>query len=325
MRCLAIAEEWSARGGSVLWLTRETRTVESMTTAINVRILELQAEPGTSADAVATREVAQSCRASWVLADLFGYDPSYFASAKTEDGRWMITCDEPLEIGDQIDAVLSPGPQATSAHFPGRKTSCDLLLGLEYALLRAAIRRDHAGTASRQIPPRNILMTFGGSDPNDLTHLTISLLRSHIPVSGIQWRVVLGPNYRGQCAAGIDDCGGWRVEFLHDVSDMARQYEWADLIICGASTTLWEALFFALPVIAIPAAASQLPLFNALVRFPAITRFSTPDQSFGEWISSLCQGRSDAVDWLTAASAAGPAMVDGRGTVRAVDYMLSRN
>jgi UDP-N-acetylglucosamine:LPS N-acetylglucosamine transferase len=140
---------------------------------------------------------------------------------------------------------------------------------------------------------------------------------------GTRWRAILGPGYRGQCAGAGGDFGDMAVEFVRYTSDMSRHYAWADLIVCGASTTLWEALYFGLPAVVMPMVASQRLTYDALADCLAIRRFEAPGTELAEWFARLFQNDPTETQWFQAAAAAGARMVDGRGVVRVVDRLLA--
>lgn len=323
MRSMAIVEEWMARGGRCAWLTTEPSALATIASRWDdLRVVPFDGTSGGSDDARATCELAEKLDAHWVLADLFHFSPAYFSALRNDDVRWMIVSDEPLNVNDRISAILSTGPQAVPEQYSGRDANCGLLFKLDYALIRSDIRTAGAHRNARQNPPRRVLITFGGSDPQDLTWRTLRALSQGLPGSDIRWRVILGPGYRGQCAEDIEDLENLSVELVRGASNMGEHYAWADLVICGANTTLWEALYFGLPAVTIPAAANQQPVFDALADCAAVKRVADPDAEFAQWMAEAMCEVPARFDWA-AASAAASQLVDGKGVARVVDYLLS--
>jgi spore coat polysaccharide biosynthesis predicted glycosyltransferase SpsG len=325
MRSMAVAEEWLARGGRCVWATDQPRALDAAGSGRDdIEVVVLETESGGVDDSRATRRIAEECDADWVFADLFTFSQAYFSSAGARRAAWMIVHDEPLPVNERIDAILNPGPQAAPGFYPGKSARCGLLLGLEYALLRSELRQMGTIRGVRNNPPKKILVTFGGSDPYDLTGQTLRALRAGIVDTAVQWRVILGPGYRGQCPGGKDIFGDLNVEFVRYTSDMGRHYAWADLIICGASTTLWEALYFGTPAVVIPAATNQSGVHAALADCPAVKRFAAPDGDFSDWMSLLTTLGVAEKNWIQDASEAGRKMIDGGGVSRVVDFLLAR-
>jgi spore coat polysaccharide biosynthesis predicted glycosyltransferase SpsG len=319
MRSMAIAEEWLLRGGRCLWLTTSPEALKAAGSSRDVESVLLAAPSGGQEDAAATRRLAEANDTAWVLADLFTYSPAYFASAGARKAKWMILADEPVTIGERIDAVLSPGPQASPDFYPGRSGKCELLLGLDYTLLRGELRMRPQVGRERPDRPGRILITFGGSDPLDVAWRTLVEISRQVPSPHVRWRVILGPGYRGRCPGDAQAFGDLQVEFVRYTSDMGHHYNWADLILCGASTTLWEAFFFGAPAVVIPAAGNQGRVFEALRQYPAAKCFAAPDAAFSDWLRGAIDGAE--AGWMSMASASGPQLVDGQGVSRTVDFL----
>jgi CMP-N-acetylneuraminic acid synthetase/spore coat polysaccharide biosynthesis predicted glycosyltransferase SpsG len=88
---------------------------------------------------------------------------------------------------------------------------------------------------------RQVLITFGGTDPNHLAHRCAHLLAAR---GGLDLKVVLGP--------GADDADfppGVRVE--RAVRSMATEMLEADLVLTSAGRTIYEAAIIGTPVVAL--------------------------------------------------------------------------
>ncbi len=323
MRSMSIVEEWLARGGRCLWATVDPRGLDAAGSGRDdVKIVVIEAKPGSLDDARTTRRLAEEYGADWILTDLANFSSAYFSSVGARRASWMIVHDEALRVNERIDAILNPCPQASAELYPGRSPRCDLLMGLEYALLRSELRRKAAARIDRNIPPRQILITFGGSDPADLTSRTLRAMRQGNLNADVRLRVILGPGYRGQCPGGHEVFGDLNVDFVRYTSDMGRHYSWADLIICGASTTLWEAMHFGVAAIVMPASASQRLTYDTLAGYPAVRRFDAPGTDLTMWLSKLLANEPEEMRWLDEA-AVGSRMIDGNGVIRVVDRLLA--
>ena len=325
MRSMAIAEEWLLRGGQCMWATTNPRALEAAGTGRDdMRILPMDVAPGGMEDSRLLRMLAEEYHADWVMSDLFAFTPAWFLSAGSRGARWMIVHDEALQLNERIRAVLNPGPQATEDFYRSRDSGCRLLLGLDYALIRSEIRARSERRSARGNPPRHILVTFGGSDPLDLTWGALDALSRETLRADVRLRVIMGPGYRGACAERGANFQNLSIEFVRYTSNMGGHYAWADLIICGASTTLWEAFYFGLPAVVIPAAENQYPVFDVLASSAATMRFARPDAAFASWLRAATDGAEAEQDWLARATAAAAMQVDGKGVERVVDYLVSQ-
>ena len=323
MRSMAVAEEWLARGGRCVWATNQPRALDAAGSGRDdIKVAAMSEDAGGVADARATRQLAESSDADWVLADLHVFSPAYFSSAGSRGARWVIAHDEPLQVNERIHAILNPGPHATPGLYSGRDAKCGLMLGLDYALVRGELHVGDSRLRARPRPPANVLITFGGSDPGDLTWRSLCALSGEAVRSDVRFRVVLGPGYRGQCAERGADFPGLSIELVRYTSNMGGHYSWADLIVCGASTTLWEAFYFGLPAVVMPAAPNQPLVFDALAGCAAVRGCEKPDAEFGRLMSAIVSGGES--DWLAGAGDAALQLVDGNGAARVADFLLAQ-
>lgn len=326
MRSTALAEEWLKRGGQCLWATTEPRSLdEAGAGREDLTVVVVDSTPGSVDDARITRALAEKNSVDWVYADMSACQPDYFACAGARRVRWMIACDVPLHVNERIDAILNPSPHALAAQYPGRSERCRMLLGLDYALIRSEFRERYENTAIRRNPPERLLITFGGSDPADFTRSTLRALAGALPPLPVRCRVILGPGYRGEFAERGANFENLEVEFVRYTSNMGAHYRWADLIVCGAGLTLWEAFHFGLPTVVMPITEDQRMTFEALSAIPVVRRFEKPGAEFCEWIAVVAAGEASGREWLASASEAGPRMVDGNGARRLVDMLLAAN
>lgn len=96
----------------------------------------------------------------------------------------------------------------------------------------------------------NILLTFGGSDPQENTLKVLEGLGA-ITSNEFRTRVVIGPSFDPKAAKKIEAFSknhDW-VGIINKPNGLKAQYEWADLCIGGSSTTRYEAASCGLPMI----------------------------------------------------------------------------
>lgn len=324
MRCLALMEEWMDRGGRCLWATTDEEVLKKVASPrTGLATAQIKVSPGSEEDARETSRLAEDWRADWVLADLYQIQPRYFQGAGKGESHWAILSDGPLEITARVDAVLSPGPQAVPDFFPGRAPDCDLLTGLDYTLLRKEIRE---GIFKAEPPDfcQNILVTFGGSDPEDLTWLILTAAHDNPALFRLNWRVILGGGYRGRCSPKPENFPHLKIEYICNASSMSVHYAWADLIVCSASTTLWEALYSGLPALVLPAAENQQGILVKMAEYPMVKCFPEAGQALTGWLQQLAEGLPSARQWIKESTGAGRSVIDGMGIQRCIDYFYSR-
>ena len=95
---------------------------------------------------------------------------------------------------------------------------------------------------------RNILVTFGGSDPQKNT-LNVLHSIAHLPDT-LNFRVIMGPSFAASHKAEINLMkANTSVDVIRSPDNLLAHYDWADVCICGSGTSRYEASANGLPVI----------------------------------------------------------------------------
>ena len=277
MRTLAVAQGWRLAGGEVTYICC------SLPSTLRTRLkregcqLELwkAIKPGSSEDALRTRDLAERIGANATVVDGYHFGSEF--RRKVAHGSSAISLafhdygiDEPL----WFDYLLNPNPHAHPLLYPKIDVS-QQLLGLAWVPLRrefleAAQRRvksrdprlPTAGAPKRHGPIR-VLVTLGGGDQENLTGLVLAALNGLD--AALDVRIVVGPvNPRLEAlrSRALDARHPTRVH--HDVADMPRLMAWADLAVASAGSTAWELAWMGVPWVGLAFAENQRPILEAL-------------------------------------------------------------
>ncbi len=122
-------------------------------------------------------------------------------------------------------------------------TKCNSFLGgAQYAILGP----QYKNLPTRQIVPKakNILIAFGGADPQGLTAKVLEYLPADVSV-----RAIIGPYFSEEHKAAIRKVKTAQTTFVEDEMDLLSHYLWADICITGSGTSRYECAATGLPVI----------------------------------------------------------------------------
>ncbi|MBI2182889.1 MAG: UDP-2,4-diacetamido-2,4,6-trideoxy-beta-L-altropyranose hydrolase [Deltaproteobacteria bacterium] len=257
MRCLALAQAWRARGGAAVFISRcDSATLRERILSTGAELISLA--PGDSVEADIENTLAQLSRreAAWLALD--GYDFS-LAQQQTLRGAG-----HPLLVIDDIahldrycaDILLNQNLGAAALSY-----RCDpqttRLFGPHYALLRPEFAHWRRGFRGVPEVARKILVTLGGSDPNNFTARVIGAL-AQLDTPGLEVRVVVGPaNPHLPELRERADTLAPQIQLLSRVYDMAELMAWADLAVSAAGTTCWELACLGLPALIVIMAENQ--------------------------------------------------------------------
>jgi spore coat polysaccharide biosynthesis predicted glycosyltransferase SpsG len=122
------------------------------------------------------------------------------------------------------------------------------LYGPEYIILNPEIGR--LRRKERQGPPRNLLITLGGSDTYGVTPRVVAALSRLPDEMGVQ--VAAGPNFRHHRELeAARESAARPVVVMYRVPDLVTVMAEADIVICSGGVTLFEAAALGLPAITI--------------------------------------------------------------------------
>lgn len=324
MRCLALAQSWQDAGGRATFAAAEiTPALRERLLAEGCQVVDLTCRAGSPEDARKTSALAAEVLADWIVVDGYQFTGGYQRAIKDVGGRLLFIDDYGHCDHYFADLVLNQNLGAKEEFYAARETYTRLLLGTRYCLLR----REFAAWREwkREIPPlaRKVLVTMGGSDPENATARVMAALRT-ANIENVEAVVVVGggnPHFAElQEMASRSD---FPVQFHRDASNMAEMMCWADMAVSAAGSTCWELAFLGLPALLFDLAENQTSLARQLHQrdcaVHAGNRHFMPDDLAGR-LRSL-SGSQQLRETLSRRSRL---LVDGAGARRAVAALCGR-
>ncbi len=323
MRCLGLAQAWQDRGGRVVCAIAECSAgLDERLRSEQVEIVRLEVDPGSEADARATVEAARNCGSAWVVADGYHFDARFHEIIKQLGSRLLSVDDFGTLEHYWADIVLNQDPIANEMLYFRREPYTQLLLGNEYTFLRREFRQQIR--SRRPIPPiaRKLLVTLGGSDPDNVTRKVIACLND-VPLEYLDVIVLVGPsNPHGESLhAAVAQCRR-NVRLLRNPPNIPELIASCDLAVTAGGSTVWELAYFYVPSIVLLVAENQEPAMGLLHERGACVRLGSGSQMTSEQLSTtisvLCH---DAIRRASLSAQLG-ATIDGQGTERVCAALL---
>ena len=321
MRCLALAQAWQDAGGDVTFAAASLGdTLRRRLIDEGVRVVDLDAPPGSRLDTEATVHHARQAGADWVVADGYDFDAAYQRCVHESGLKLLVLDDYGHAEHYHADLVLNLNLDADESLYAHRDPATQLLLGTRYALLRREFR-EH-GNRERSVPAvaRNVLVTFGGSDPHDMAAMTIRAIHT-IAEPELVTTVIAAREDLQTRLLPLAANGPQRVEVLGHVSEMAGLMVRADLAVAAAGGTSWERALLKLPSLVVTVAENQRSNAEALHRASAATDLGWWRDVREDTLADAI--RSAALDESLRRKQAESAgrIIDGRGAERVVRAM----
>ena len=312
MRCLALAQAWQDAGGAALLAAVDLpSSTEKRLLGQNVEVVRLRAEAGTQADATELVALGCSRAAGWVVVDGEQFSADYLAVVKKCGLKLFWLDDFGNAPSNAADLILNQNPGVTRESYAWCREDDRLLLGTEYVLLRREFRQAQA----RQEKPavQNLLLTFGGSDPAELTERVLQALGEDPPPFMIT-AVVGGGNPRienlRRVAASLD------VNLVEDMLDMPGLMMKSDLAVIVAGGTLWELLYCGCAVLSYSRNSVQARVIAQLAEAGAVGNLGSVSAFDAGRLRAEIHGLAGAALELERMRSAGRQIVDGDGVLR---------
>ncbi|MCX6681140.1 MAG: UDP-2,4-diacetamido-2,4,6-trideoxy-beta-L-altropyranose hydrolase [Methanothrix sp.] len=266
MRCLALAQAWKDVGGNPIFaMSAKTESIESRLKSEGFEVISLDADPGSVADAYQTADISARKNACFVIVDGYHFGSLYQKLMKSLGVRFLFIDDNGHADHYYADIVLNQNIHADKKLYYHRENYTKLLLGTKYVLLRREFRDFRNWIRDVPNAVRNILVTFGGSDPTNATCKTIQALEQ-LNITDVQIRIVAGgSNYRYSQLQSFAESRHW-IRIDRNVTNMPELMTWADIAVSAAGSTVWELAFMGLPSLIMIVADNQYKAASELDR-----------------------------------------------------------
>ena len=318
MRCLALAQAWQDEGGRAVFAMAET------TPALQERLRSEGIEivyvgPRAAEDSRRTIEIARELHAEWIVLDgyQFGYD---YQQAVKRSSRKLAFFDDNAHCEKYVaDLVINQNIHAHESMYARRLQETTLLLGPRYASLRREFWA-YRGWKRDASQCRRLLVTFGGSDPLNLTHFVLEILEQINNEDLSVIAVVGGSNPHLRALQKRADCSRFQLQLLKNPANLAEIMASADIAISAAGSTCWEMCFMGLPALIVDVALNQRELARGLAQRGAALHL-TPDNLNTRSLLEQLEVLISSPETRRSLSTKAQELVDGNGALRVLAAM----
>jgi len=256
MRCRSLAQRLRDFGVSTEFLMAQCpEELKRTLTDEGFDFVRVNCASGSNEDANFTARAATE--ADWIIVDGYHFDSGYQKKLKSA-GMRILFIDDYVHCKEySADIVLNQNMYATSTMYRDKAPHSKILSGSNYTLLRAEFlsRRSH----EKRVPriARNILVTLGGSDKDNLTARVVRAL-DFSRFKNLEVRVVIGAiNQNAGEIVRICSESMKKMKVLVKIDNMAEMMNWADLAISAGGTTAYELAITTTPSIMLVIADNQ--------------------------------------------------------------------
>lgn len=274
-------------------------------------------------DAEQTRSAIEARgRTDWLIVDNYALDWRWEKAVSVVAGEIVVIDD----LADRrhcsrllVDQNLVG--QMAERHLDKVPPECALLLGPSYALLQPSYARLHALVTPRRGPIKRILVSFGGSDPHNLTGRALAaFLRLDRPE--VEVDAVVPDDSPHAASLDRQIAGIPNVRMHHGLPTLSGIMARADLAVGAGGATNWERLCLGLPSLVVTTAENQRSIAEELGRRSLIRYLGHHDTVGVTMIEDALAGalgNGSDEQWSRRCLA----VVDGAGAARVASVMLA--
>jgi UDP-2,4-diacetamido-2,4,6-trideoxy-beta-L-altropyranose hydrolase len=319
MRCLSLADGLRRRGAQVSFVSRSLPAhLSALLERRGHAALPLDAGDSPATDAAETVRALAGRACDWLVVDHYGLDARWETAMRASAARTLVIDDLANRVHD-CDVLLdqnlhADAGQRYASRVPPRS---ELLLGPQFALLRAEFEPARAAATARTGEVQRVLVSFGGSDAANHTSLALDALNAARP-NLAQVDVVIGG---GHAHRGAIEAACFRYGYhCHVQTDrMAELMAAADLAIGAGGISTWERCCLGLPALVMVVANNQADVVEQAARHGLI--YALEGEVTVARLALHIQALADNAALRHRMSRLSMAAVDGFGVDRAIQAM----
>jgi spore coat polysaccharide biosynthesis predicted glycosyltransferase SpsG len=320
VRCVALAEELTARGMAVHFLS-DLGGLDWAAQQLTGRGLPWHPAPY---DTVGLLAATERLGLDAVVLDSYELPPAH-SQALRASGRTVLAIVDGELRGQEADIYVDQNLDA-QRHTPALPPGSVRLAGLAYALLRRVVRDLRPATApdARSGRTPEVVAFFGGTDAYRAAPVVGGLLIR----TGMPWRatIVAADDSLRRDLAALQPQAGQRLDIIAPTDELPALLAAADLAISASGTSTWELLCLGLPAALVWVVDNQIigyerttarSLAAGLGHLPELTEAGPASGAAVDILRKLLVSPSARTALATEAWTA----VDGLGAARVADAL----
>jgi len=335
MRCLTLADALSELGNKVVFICKDHDSnlihkitdsgyeVKEISVSSSNDVNSLLAHSGwlggtQEDDAEKTIAAIKSIDVHWMIVDHYAIDESWHKKIRPYANRICVIDD----LGDRnydCDILMDQNLGATLEKYKGKAPKdCEFLLGPKYALLRPEFAqwRDTSLERRRHVAePKNIFVSLGGVDPQNITTDVINELSKLFALVDAEVNVVLGSQSPHiNAVENAAKKASFKINVHVDSTRMAELMSQADLAIGASGSSSWERCALGLPTISYVIAENQKAITVELAK-NGVSMMVNSASDLAEAVDNIKRS-------LNSFSLASAGLVDAMGASRVIECLL---
>lgn len=260
-------------------------------------------------------------KVDWLVVDHYALGSDWERELRPHAAKVMVI-DDLADRPHECDLLLDQNLQEPGRYSGLAPQGCCILAGPRYALLRPQFAAARGRLSQRKGNVSQVLVFFGGADATGATLNALAAIKAlNHPALNVDVIVGQANPHRADIEAACREIPA--ATLRSQVDDMAQRMVEADLYVGAGGTSSWERCCLGLPAIVLATAENQVPQAEALARAGAQIYAGRSDQNDIESVARLLEQVLRLPELLVHMSQRGRELVDGCGTARVANHILS--
>ena len=325
MRCLAFAQACKDDGGTPIFaMALKDPKLEAHLASEGIETTYLSTQMGSIDDAKETCALARQMDASWLVLDGYYFNAQYQKTVKEADLRLLLVDDVGMSDHCYADIVLNQNLYARDELYKSKEPHAELLLGARYALLRREFLSFGKRKRKSFEPARKILVTLGGSDPQNVTLKVLKALEQ-LKSNDLEVVVIAGANnpHWEQLKTVVGSLK-FPVRLENNVGSIADFMAWADLALSGGGSTCFELAFMGVPSLVIALGENQKLAVESFGKNGSAINLGWYENLSTTKMAEQLYRLMHSLELQTVMAQRGQELVDGEGAARVLMHLNGR-
>ena len=191
----------------------------------------------------------------YLVVDLPGDNPECYLEYARQNQILTISIDDVAKQSFKSDVILNSSILADRKKYGTCLPTTRFLLGMDYFIMDDYCKKGHRKVEKRYI---SVVITFGGSDPTDLTEKVVSAL-TESSWDNVSFTVILGPGFKKNSFLRSSKVSlSNQIKIINNPQDLRSYIVDSDLVVSSGGRTLYELYKIGVPTLAIASSECEI-------------------------------------------------------------------
>jgi UDP-2,4-diacetamido-2,4,6-trideoxy-beta-L-altropyranose hydrolase len=261
----------------------------------------------------------------WLIVDHYDLDYRWHYKLRSSTHK-ILVIDDLANRPHECDLLLDQSYGRKKTDYDGLLPDyAHALLGSQYALLRPQFAQQRKASLARHAAltkVEQILITMGGSDPNNMTSLVLDILDQSALSTELNIDIVIGSQFtQHDILAQRIAHSAYPITLHENIQEIALLMLKADMAIGAGGTTSWERCCLGLPTLLVTLADNQIDIAKALHNQQAIYWLGDSKNIDIQKSIQVVNNYVHNIDQLKAMAVAAAEVCDGLGCQRVLEFL----